>query len=177
MTKKNNQKVISIQNWSRLPKELQSQFKKLSEFRTSTNMRVINHPNNLSTVALLVINNREFWGINKSTAGVSSRLVEDLKTVLKDDNGVSAHRAVLSHAEADAIVDACNKHMNAQTAKMFVDRKLCGFCGGPNLNGGSLRRLLPLLNLQTLKVYCPDETGNIVEVTLQKSFTFKSNTY
>jgi hypothetical protein len=140
-------------------------------------MHSINHPDNRSTVALLIINNREFWGINKATAGISGQMKEDLKDVLKDEQGKSAHTAVLTHAEVDAMVDACQKNMNAYSAEMYVDRKLCSFCAGSDFNGGSLRRLLPLLSLKILKIYTPDESGNITEVTLSPKTTFVSHIF
>jgi hypothetical protein len=58
---------------------------------------------------------------------------------------------------------------------MYVNRKLCGFCAGQYFNAGSLRRLLPLLGLNILKVYTPDGEGNIKEVTLKENFTVVSN--
>jgi deoxycytidylate deaminase len=56
--------------------------------------------------------------------------LNSVKEILKDDQGKSADPVVLTHAESDAIISACEKGLNSDTAKMFVDRKLCGFCGG-----------------------------------------------
>jgi hypothetical protein len=64
---------------------------------------------------------------------------------------------------------------------MFVDRRLCGFCGGVDFNGGSLRRLLPLLSLKTLNIYTLDDKAKIAKVILtpistchDKSFSSKA---
>jgi hypothetical protein len=101
----------------KLPKEIKDNFKKLIKFREETNMPQINDPKNKSTVALLVINDKEFWGVNKATAGISTSLKQSVKEVLKDEFGKSAHSAVLTHAEVDAMIDACNKNMNALVRK------------------------------------------------------------
>jgi len=161
----------------RLPLVIKKNFLKLENFRKETNMPAINHPDNRSTIALLIINNREFWGANKATAGITDKMKDDLKALLKDENSRSAHSVVLTHAEVDAIVAAHYKNMNADSAEMYVDRKLCGFCAGKDFNAGSLRRLLPLLSLQILKVYTPDENGNITEVTLKTDRTFVSHIF
>src|SRR4051812_561717 len=57
-----------------LPPEIKNSFKKLIHIRKEVSLPSINEDDNHSTVALLSINNREFPGINKKTAGISSKM-------------------------------------------------------------------------------------------------------
>lgn len=75
--------------------------------------------------------------------------------------GVSPHRAVMEHAEADAIVAAWNRNLAAATGILYTDRPLCGFCAT------SLRRLLPLLWMEQLTVYqLEPETRRVFRATM-----------
>jgi hypothetical protein len=157
-----------------MPANIRQYFDKIEDFRKTTSLPPISNHDNHSTLALLVTDQHvEVWGINRKTAGIPVETMKAVKEVLRDSEGKSAHPVVLTHAESDALISACQKGINSTEARMFVDRKLCGFCGGKDFNGGSLRRLLALINCTRLTVYTPDGEGHYIEVVLTDKKNYK----
>ncbi len=148
-------------NQSHIGRDELDGFRRLALFRRSVNMPIANQPGDGSTVALLKVNNQLIYGSNTGTSGLPMYTVNFVKQLLKDVYGNSSHMEVLKHAEADSLITAFDKGIKATFATMYVDRKPCGFCSGRNFNGGSLKRLFPLIGLQNLTMWAPDETGKI----------------
>lgn len=148
-------------NQTHLNNDVMDGFKRLALFRKSINMPTASQAGDKSTVALLKIGSQHVYGSNSSTTGLPMYTIRFVKELLSDVYGKSSHMEVLKHAEADALISAFDKGIKAYSATMYVDRKPCGFCSGRDFNGGSLKRLFPLLGLQTLTMWAPDETGKI----------------
>ncbi len=103
--------------------------------------------------------------------------IRTIRELLKDCYGTSAHLEVLKHAEADTLIQAFNKNIQAKSAVMFVDRKICGWCAGKSFSGGSIRRLFPLIGLQVLEIWTPDDNGLIGKLTIYAPESNRKNTF
>jgi hypothetical protein len=163
-------------NQTHLRNDVRNGFRRLAIFRRSAGMPVASLPGDNSTLALLQIGNQEIYGNNTKTAGIPMSIVTFIKELLKDVYTTSAHTEVLKHAEADALIQAFNTSVKATSATMYVDRKPCGFCSGKNFSGGSLKRLFPLVGLQNLTMWAPDESGKIACINFYASGSGIKNT-
>ena len=152
---------IPLVNQTHLKTDVLEGFRRLALFRRSVNLPIATQKGDNHTVALLKIAGQHIYGSNTSTGGLPMYTVRFVKELLKDSFGTAAHMEVLKHAEADALITAFDKNIKANSAVMYVDRKPCDFCGGKNFSGGSLKRLFPLVGLQELTMWAPDEHGKI----------------
>lgn len=162
-------------NQTHLRSDVRDGFRRLALFRRAINIPAAKMQGDNSTLALLKIGNQEIYGSNTKTAGLPMSTVHFIRELLKDMYTTSAHTEVLKHAEADVFIGAFNKSIKAQSATMYVDRKPCGFCSGRNFSGGSLKRLFPLIGLQNLTMWAPDERGKIARITFYASDTRVKN--
>lgn len=140
---------------------VQAVFQEMEIFRQSITLPEARTLQGLPTISKLEIPNvdRVIYGVSRSStspSGISREEIANLKSLLEELYGTAPHRVVVEHAEADAIIDAWNNNITAETATMYADRPLCHFCAG------SLRRLIPLIGLQQLTVYqLQPESGTI----------------
>ncbi len=142
-----------------LQKRLVGTFDELAKFRKEIGLPPASMEKGNPTLARLDISGNHTYGTNwNKKATQPSRSIEEIakvKEFVKEAYGTAPHQAVMEHAEADAIIDAFSKSYTAEHAVLYVDKPLCGFCDG------SLRRLLPLLDLKSITVYELGEKGVI----------------
>jgi hypothetical protein len=141
-------------------------FDEIEQFRQQVTLPEARTLRGIPTIARLDIpRQRPFYGVSRSSlapSGISSEQVVLIQQLLKELYEIPAHRVVLEHAEADAIITAWNRNIFSPTGILYTDRPLCGFCAA------SLRRLIPLVQMQQLTVYqLQPETGHIYRALIQ----------
>ncbi|MBY0230912.1 MAG: hypothetical protein K2W96_16625, partial [Gemmataceae bacterium] len=130
------------------------QLQSLAQERVSLGLPVAGSATDTSTLVKLLIGGHTIWGINRTTGGRTQaqlqRYNEDARCC--HSRGTGATSATLDHAEADSIFQAYDRHITANTAIMYCDRPLCGYCRT------SLANLLCLALNQTLLWIGPNAT-------------------
>ena len=127
----------------------------VGRFRMSLGLPAAGSAADESTVVKLVIAGRTIWGINWSTGGHKRDTLDyyNQEAMCCNPSGTGAFPVAIGHAEADAIFQAFDKRITADTGVMYCDRKLCNFCKQ------SIANLLCLARLRVLTWIGPSDSN------------------
>jgi len=119
--------------------------KKLEKERERLKLPKAGSHDDVSTLAILKINGKEYRGINSSAQDPKTKIT------LKKVNAITK-----THAEAEAVQKAIDDGAagTAEDAELFVDRDPCKSCGP----SGGLRSLARNLGVKRLTVHSPSGT-------------------
>ena len=157
--------IVAKEGAEKLPSRVTQSFDELTNFKKELYSKQPDLAKG-ATVARLEIGEKVVYGTNSGGAGRATKDIKMMKELLKQVQEKAPHQTTMFHAETDALLEAYSKGLSGKEASLFVDRKLCGFCGGATGEVGSLRQILPLLGIEKLTIWAPDAQGVIRSFTM-----------